>query len=296
MSVLASLTATACFAMACTLLTDLDGLSDGVTAVGDAAGPDVRSDVSISSLDGSPDAHLDGGGDATRSPYVTAVLADSPLLYYRLGEPEGTPARDEVSGATQPYPVQGVTLGTAGALAGEKDTAITLDGTGKIDLTQDTDFEGKLPFSVEAWVSRALTGGDGLGFLVDHEAWSNGRRGWDLRASPTGFSFERSMTVDGGTSYNSASTDEAAVAGEWRHVVGTFDGTTMRLYVDAVRRDTYTASISLSKLGVPFAVGKQNCTPCTSTGFYGALDELAIYPRALSEARIVVHYNAGKGL
>ena len=292
MQVLAIVVASVCSGAACA---SLDGLSDGAgTADGGGPGPDASGDESSPLRDGSAEVGLDGGGDAAKSAYVTAVLADQPLLYYRFGEPEGTPAKDEVSGTTQPYPVQGVTLGAAGALAGEANTAITLDGTGKIDLAQDTDFEGMQPFSVEVWVSRTTSGGNGLGFLVDHEAWSGGRRGWDLRAYPNGLSFERSSTVDGGLSFNTVAASEAAVLGKWAYVVGTFDGTTMRLYVDAVRRDTATATIALSKVGVPFAVGKQNCTPCSNTGYYGAVDELAIYPQALSETRILVHYMAGK--
>ena len=282
---------------ACTLLTPLDVLSEGSGATdSDAASADAGTDERSGSNDGGPNTVGDGAVvDAAKSPYVTAVLADNPLLYYRFGEQSGAPARDEITGAAQAYPVQGATLGAAGALAGDTNTAITVDGTGKIDLVQDADFEGRQPYSVEVWVSRATSGGSGLGFLVDHQAWSGGRRGWALRANPAGFAFERAITVDGGTSYNSTGTDEPAVAGEWHHVVGTFDGTTLRLYVDSVRRDTFGGGIMLSKVGST-AVGKQNCTPCSNTGYYGTLDELAIYPQALNEARVAAHYKAGKGL
>ena len=285
-------------ASACTLLTSLEGLSDGANATdGGAASADVGTDERLGSKDGGPETDADGAAvDAAKSPYLAAVLADNPLLYYRFGEAPGAPARDEVTGAAQAYPVQGVTLGAAGALAGDTNTAIALDGTGKIDLAQDADFEGKQPYSVEVWVSRATSGGNGIGFLVDHQAWSGGRRGWALRANRDDFAFERAITVDASTSYNTAGTNEPAVAGEWHHVVGTYDGTTLRLYVDSVRRDTFTGGgITLSKIGST-AVGKQNCSPCSGTGYYGTLDELAIYPQALNEARIVAHYKAGKGL
>jgi hypothetical protein len=295
-SVFAILALGLCTASACTLLTDTDGLSNDATAV-DEGGREAGGSETAP-LDGTTDGTvMEAGGDgAATSAYAKAVLADTPLLYYRFGEQDGTPARDEVSGTSVPYPVQGVTLGVAGALTGDPSTALRLDGTGNIQLPQDTDFEGMAAFSVEAWVSRDASGGNGVGFLVDHQAWSDGRRGWDLLADSNGFTFERTITVDGGTSFNSSYTGETAVVGVWNHLVGTFDGTTMRLYVDAVRRNTYTASIALSKIGVPFAVGKQNCTPCANTGYYGALDELAIYKQALSEARILAHFNAGKAL
>jgi large repetitive protein len=279
-----------CSVISCTLLTSLDGLSDGAPSGGDASG----SDGGDERLDGGDAATADAKADAAASRYASAVLADNPLLYFRFGEKTGAAARDEVTGAVHAYPPLGVTLGAAGGLTGDGDTAIALDGTGKIVLTHDADFLGMLPFSVEAWVSRSTSVGD-VGFLVDHQAWTGGRRGWSLRAYNDGFGFERTITPAGATSYDSVSADEPVVAGEWHHIVATFDGTTQHLYVDAVRRAEHAASIALPAVG-PFTVGNQNCSPCSDNGFVGTLDELAIYAHALNDARVLAHFQAGKGL
>ena len=284
--------AAACAPAACTLLNPLDGFDDGASSDDGAAATDTN--VSTSDSPTNPDvlteAATDGGVDAAPSRYAAAVLEDAPLFYYRFGETNAAPARDEISGKTTAYSAGGVAFGAPGALAADPNTAITLDGVGQLSLSHPSEFDGLAPFSVEAWVSPSPNGNT-LGLLVDHETWSGGRKGWLLRASRVDIGFER---WDGVSTNNSTATAQAAAMGEWHHIVGTFDGTTNRLYVDSVRRDTGVVNLALPKSGLPFSVGKQNCSPCTGVGFVGVLDELAVYGKALPEARITAHFMAAK--
>jgi hypothetical protein len=283
-------------AVGCTLLTPLGDLSGGADPADGVAPVTTRTDGETSAPlpDGasSTDAPPVDGGTGSR--YAAAVLSDKPLLYYRFGEKSGSPARDEVSGATTPYPVTGITYGTAGHLAGDPDTAVTTDGSGALALTQATDFDGVKPFSVEAWLSPS-TMGNGIGFFVDHESWTADRAGWLVLATNGGYAFERYTALDASPSNSTVAASVVAVAGEWHHLVGTYDGTTGRLYIDGVRRDTGVTAVPLPANGMPFSVGKQNCTPCSGTGFVGAMDELAIYPTALAEDRISAHFAAAAG-
>jgi hypothetical protein len=283
---------------ACTLLNSLDGFSDGASVPSEGGGPstsDGGDEASQQRPDATPaiDATVDADA-AAGSRYAATVLGDQPLLYYRFGEKSGSPARDEVSGATTPYSLTGMTYGVPGALASDPDTAVTTDGTGILQLTQNADFEGVLPYSVEAWVSPSPTASSG-GFIVDHEFWDADRGGWLFRATSTDLTFERYTPVpDAGSQPRAVGAGLTTAAGAWHHLVGTFDGTTMRLYVDAVRVDSGGATAGLPKIGVPFAVGKQNCKPCSGNGFVGTMDELAIYPKALAEDRILAHYAAAR--
>lgn len=63
-----------------------------------------------------------------RLDYRAAVLATNPLAYWRLGETSGTVARDEM-GLNHGTYVNAPTLGVPGLLAGDPDTAVTLNGT-----------------------------------------------------------------------------------------------------------------------------------------------------------------------
>lgn len=290
---LAAFLAAAAPFLACSVLTDTDGLSDG--PAGGGAGVDAG-DERTGPLDAGDAGDASAAGDAAdaaTSRYATAVLADSPLLYYRFGETNGKDARDEVSGTTTPYPVAGFVFGVKGALASDANTAITVDGSTGLQLTQRSDFSGTAPFSVELWVDvfpNAPLQND-IGFVVDHQDFSGPGTGWNLQVSRSNVNFERRS----GTGVNSAAGfPQAAVAGTWHHVVTTYDGTTLRLYYDGVRRGEGLSGLALPESTIPFTIGKQNCTGCTGNSFVGSIDELAIYPKALSEARIAAHLAAAR--
>jgi hypothetical protein len=287
LAVAASFAVVASAPVACSLLVDTDGLSgDG----GDAAG---GRDANAERSDASSDANVAPSADAATSRYAAAVQADAPLLYYRFGERSGELARDEVTGTSVPYPAAGFTRGVKGALAGDPDTCISTDGSTGLDLPEGAYFEALLPFSVEAWVNvePLAAGQNDVGFLVDHEAWSGGRRGWALRVSRSDLGFERWAD---NSIRNGIAVAEIAMAGTWHHIVATFDGSTQRLYYDGVRRTSGPADVVLPKVGGPFRIAAQNCTPCSGNPFIGSIDELAIYPKALSEARIAAHLSAAR--
>jgi hypothetical protein len=128
---------------ACSALVDTNGLSEGPSGAFEG-GADDRDGAPGDAPDApdaaaSTDANVDG--DAGTSRYAAAVLADAPLLYYRFREKDGIPARDEVSGATTAYPVAGFTYGVPGPRAGEADTAVKVDGSQFLALTQAAAFE-----------------------------------------------------------------------------------------------------------------------------------------------------------
>jgi hypothetical protein len=78
--------------------------------------------------------------------------------------------------------------------------------------------------------------------------------------------------------------------GAWHHVVAAFDRDAgITVHVDGVSRFTAATTIgSIDNTG-PFLVGKS-----TGYGYFsGEIDEVAVYPTALSAARVQAHYSAG---
>lgn len=254
-------------------------------AEGDANAP--PSEAGSSDPDG---AAPDAGVDAATSRYASAVLADEPTLYWRLGESTGTTAK-ATAGADGTYSVTGLALGAPGAIAGEPDTAVTLtDGSGRITLDTGASFDGVVPFSVELWVKPSPSNTN-LGFVFDHTHWSdNERRGWNLLAGNDQTNFERwASRTDRSVAYGAPLS-----VGQWHHLVGTFDGAALRVYVDSVRISEQGTSLALPARTSVLTIGHQSCDCGSINSFIGDIDELAIYDKALTDGQIAAHYAAAK--
>lgn len=225
----------------------------------------------------------------SNSLYAQTVLADSPIAYYRLGEPAGfsiTTAYDWGGSAFNGTISGGVTLGEPGAIFNDTNTAMLFDGsTGFISLPTNVNGNGQGALSVELWLNLSTAS---LGSFTN--VISAG-----VEASNTGYQIFWSgstaliFEVCNGTSHARATYTTTATAGNWLHLVGTYDGSNVRFYVNSVLRATtaFTGTISASANPVIAATtGHSSFTP-------GTIDEVAVYATALSQARIQAHYNVG---
>src|SRR2546421_651438 len=89
------------------------------------------------------------------SNYSNAVLSDSPIAYYRLGEASGSTAYDASGNVCDATINGGVTKGITGAIAKDLDTAMLFDGdnsgggTAYIDVPASVTQEANV--TVECW-------------------------------------------------------------------------------------------------------------------------------------------------
>ena len=75
---------------------------------------------------------------------------------------------------------------------------------------------------------------------------------------------------------------------KWSFIVGTYDGTTMKLYVNGNLEKTLPTSGSLNQNDGPLLIGTRLQLPADT--FKGKLDDIRIYNRALSESEIEALY------
>lgn len=71
----------------------------------------------------------------------------------------------------------------------------------------------------------------------------------------------------------------------WTHYVAVYDGAQAFLYVDAVLADMAAVASAITERTGPFAVASDG----SSSFFKGELDEIAVYPRALTQKDIARH-------
>ena len=78
----------------------------------------------------------------------------------------------------------------------------------------------------------------------------------------------------------------------WNHLVGTYDGTTLRIYVDGVLAGSTVAVGTIDATTLDSLIGVHNSL---ATNFFnGLLDDVRIYNRALSNDEIKQLYNMGR--
>jgi hypothetical protein len=82
-------------------------------------------------------------------------------------------------------------------------------------------------------------------------------------------------------------------AGTTYHVVGTYDGTTAKLYLNASLLSSTNISGTMAVNAEEFMVGPE--TGGSGRYYDGVIDEAAIYTTALTSTRITAHYDAGLG-
>lgn len=239
----------------------------------------------VSVCEGGIPAGPDGAGGS--STYRAAVLADSPVGYWRLGDAAGsTTCHDETGHGHDGAVIGGVTLGARGALANDTDTAARFDGTsGTIDLGTTFTFTAGAPFSWEVWVKPSVLDASYRPFLssMTFDNQGNPVDGSYMVAYSVGrqtFGFER---YRGGTSVIAIDTGDLQ-ANAWTYIVATSDATGHGVvYVNGV-----PSSSDVNQGSVPAYAA----STILGTLLRGELDEVAIYDHPLSAAAVAAHWSA----
>lgn len=214
--------------------------------------------------------------------YATEVAADSPYLWWRLGEASGTTAADTSgNGRTGTYNGS-PTLGATGLVAGG-DTAVQFDGTNDYVISAGLS-TAVSAFTVEAWFSGAAPAGTDR-CLVQRGSSSSQFRIY-VR---TDGKIDCTVRNSGGS--QTIVTSTAVVAnGTARHICLVFSASTISVYIDGALDSTGSRSGSTTSANQEFYLGGAGAGVANLTG---TIDELAYYTSALSGTRIAAHYAAG---
>jgi DNA-binding beta-propeller fold protein YncE len=214
--------------------------------------------------------------------YPDAVAADAPVGYWRLGESSGTTAIDSSGHANNGTYVNNPLLGVAGALVGDTNTAVRMDGVNDYVRVLDANtLDVGNTFTVEGWIKRSAT-------TKAHDLLVKGMQVTIMNAVNGNQIWLRKPNV----STIARSTSGVPADGLYHHIVVTKSGSgvgAVKMYIDG------------AAVGVTDVSPAQVITNTTSTmSFAGAgstsadYDELALYPTALSPGRITAHHTAGR--
>jgi len=93
---------------------------------------------------------------------------------------------------------------------------------------------------------------------------------------------------------NPSKTSVGVVNGQWHHIVGSWNGSTKRIYIDGVLKNSASKSGALVTTTPGAAVGRFGGT---STGYYfgGGIAKVAVYSRGITAEEIQQNFNATRG-
>ncbi len=226
-------------------------------------------------------------GAAAVATYSTAVLADSPLAYWRLGESSGTAAADASGNGHVGTYTGSFTLGAAGGTT-DGNTAVTFAAasTGYVLVGNSAAFDLTGDLTLECIVKP--TDFANFNMLITNDE-TNQPRPFEYRLEQTtgkpNLICEAANTPRLGTA--------APSTGVYSHLAVTVSGTTVTHYLNGA------ANGSIAGIGVRQAtsfvsnliIGQRDDLGL-ALNFKGAMDEVAVYGTALSAARILAHHNA----
>ena len=242
-----------------------------------------------------PAAGLSAPGLVLSSSYSSVVLADTPVVYWRLGESSGTTAFDSSGNGLDATLVGSPTLGAPGAITGDSNTSVGLDGVDDAGTRSPVTTQ-LADVTLEAWVywSGCCNGGpNGSGPMVLYNG-NSGTNGYGIQiSSGTGFSCGPAASLRvilGGVTCDAAGSGGSLQLNTWTHVAATrTNGNVWKIYVNGVK----TTERSTSPNPNPIISGG---TAFGAQGLQGRIDEVAMYNTALTQPRIQAHYAAGAGV
>jgi hypothetical protein len=219
--------------------------------------------------------------------YASNVLADLPLAYYRLGDNVKPYAADATGHNLTGILAGNVLIQQSGGLAMSTATSMLFDGsTGYIAASPVLTVASLQTLSLELWVKFAALPASSASLLGNDSPGSthSGALLFVNSAGTPGL-----ILGFGGSTSTTVSSSTALAAGTWYHLVATYDGLTMRIYVNGVLRGTQAATGSIAASANGFTLGKN---PVSGNYANAYLQEAALYNTVLSQARINTHYIA----
>ena len=206
---------------------------------------------------------------------MASTLLNDLVSYYKLDESSG----DAIDSAgSNDGTVNGATQGVTGKI----NTAYDFDGNDYISC--GTQSLANNSFSISVWIAADSTS---CNYAVG-QGTNSSRRGLHFGRRSSNGKFTFAFFADDLDSSTSVATD-----GTWEHWVGTYDASTnsRKLYRNGVLDSSDTAGGDYIGTGTLYIARSY-----TTSYFYGKIDEVGIWDRALTSSEITELYNSGDGI
>ena len=172
---------------------------------------------------------------------------------------------------------------------GKLDGAYLFRGSGRTDsiiIPNSTSLNPTTGLSIQAWVKWKSNPSSGLNWANILNKNGNGQ--YRLQHSQYNSAFEFAIQTTKNAYVQSTTHPQINI---WYHVIGTYDGALLKIYVNGVLENTLATTWSIQTSTSQLTIGKMN----SERYFDGNIDEVALWNRALSTKEIQTLYNSGYG-
>lgn len=148
--------------------------------------------------------------------------------------------------------------------------------------------------TIDAWIYQ-LSLGHGRSIVQKRSSGNVGGYVFETTHSPYGPDNGLSFVIwIGGTTHTLLTPPGVTSIGVWQHAAATYDGATMRIFVDGEERASMAASGAIDASSEPIVMGRNVVNP--SYAWNGRIDEIEILDRPLSASEVRSIYLFGRGI
>lgn len=198
------------------------------------------------------------------------------LLYYGLDEASGAFVRDSSINANN-----GNAVSTPSWTGGRVGGGVSLNGSSQYVTGPDVDSSTNI--TISAWVNP--TASQTSSIISKHSSTSDNQGRLSLASNTPSF------TITTGGTQRTATAGSALPSSSWSHIVGTYDGSNVRLYVNGVQAGTSAGTGAIATNALAWTIGRD--ANASSNYFNGVIDEVKVLNRALTLNEVDAEYDAG---
>src|SRR5207253_5767275 len=182
----------------------------------------------------------------------------------------------------------GTISGATWTTAGKYGKALTFNGTSNwVTVPDANSLDLTTAMTIEAWVNPTAVSGYQEAVLKE----ATGDLAYALYAN-NGTPAVPGGVMSSGAAQRTAPGTSAIAVNVWTHIATTFDGATLRMFVNGVQTGTASLSGSINVTTGPLRIGGN---AIWGEYFSGRIDEVRVYNRALTAAEIAADMNAAVG-
>lgn len=208
------------------------------------------------------------------------------VAYWKFDETSGSVAVDSTNHGNDGALIGSPDWTTAGTIAG----ALDFDSSNAERIDAGTFEVGGSELTLMAW-TRSESGFHDGRIIFKSKGNSAPDQGWGLTVAE---SLQPDFRVRAGGTWDRIDADGSVSNGQWYHLAGTYDGTTMRLYVNGfeVESEEHSAGGAIDQDPTQYVT--LGDSPIGNRTFDGMIDDAQVFDRALTPGEVFDAYKGGR--